>query len=158
AALADLVPRYLDPECVALVEGGVAETTALLAERFDHIFYTGGGRVAHVVMEAAAKHLTPVTLELGGKSPCIVDQSANVEVAARRIAGGKYLNAGQPCIAPDYVLVDARREDELLAKLAESVREFYGAEPKASPDYARIVNRHHFERLARLLKDGEVAY
>jgi aldehyde dehydrogenase (NAD+) len=158
ALLATLVPRYLDPEAVALVEGGVPETTALLAERFDHIFYTGGPAVAHKVMEAAAKHLTPVTLELGGKSPCIVDESANLAVAARRIAWGKFLNAGQTCIAPDYVLVDERREEELLAQLGSAVREFYGAEPKRSPDYARIVNRRHFERLARLLKDGEVAF
>jgi aldehyde dehydrogenase (NAD+) len=158
AVLADLVPRYLDPACVALVEGGVAETTALLAERFDHIFYTGGAQVAHVVMQAAAKYLTPVTLELGGKSPCIVDASANVDVAARRIAWGKYLNAGQTCIAPDYVLVDERREEELLGKLGAAVKEFYGADPKQSPDYARIVNRRHFDRLSRFLKDGEVAY
>jgi len=157
ALLADLVPRYLDPACVALVEGGVPETTALLAERFDHILYTGGGAVAHRVMEAAARHLTPVTLELGGKSPCIVDDTANLEVAARRITWGKFLNAGQTCIAPDYVLVDARREEELIVKLGAAVREFYGADPKQSPDYARIVNARHYERLARLLKDGEVA-
>jgi aldehyde dehydrogenase (NAD+) len=158
AVLADLVPRYLDPACISLVEGGVAETTALLAERFEHIFYTGGAQVAHVVMEAAAKHLTPVTLELGGKSPCIVDATANLDVAAHRIAWGKYLNAGQTCIAPDYVLVDERKEDELLAKLGAAVTEFYGNDPKASPDYARIVNRRHFDRLSRFLKDGEVAY
>ena len=109
-------------------------------------------------MEAAARHLTPVTLELGGKSPCLVDATANLEVAARRIAWGKFLNAGQTCIAPDYVLVDERREEELLAKLGAAVHEFYGADPKQSPDYARIVNRRHFERLARLLKDGEVAF
>ena len=155
AVLADLVPRYLDPECVALVEGGVPETTALLAERFDHVFYTGGGAVGRVVLEAAAKHLTPVTLELGGKSPCLVDQTARLDVAARRIAWGKFLNAGQTCIAPDYVLVDERREDELVEKLAAAVRTFYGDDPKRSPDYARIVNRRHFERLAGLLKDGE---
>lgn len=155
AALADLVPRYLDPECVTLVEGGVAETTALLAERYDHVFYTGGGSVGRVVMEAAAKHLTPVTLELGGKSPCIVDATARLDVAARRIAWGKFLNAGQTCIAPDYVLVDERREDELVEQLGAAVRSFYGADPKQSPDYARIVNQRHFERLARLLKDGE---
>ena len=105
AVLARIVPEFLDPECIAIVEGGVPETTALLAERFDHIFYTGNGRVGRVVMEAAAKHLTPVTLELGGKSPVIVDADADLDVAARRIAFGKFLNAGQTCIAPDYVLV-----------------------------------------------------
>ena len=110
-ALAQLIPEYLDPDAIAVVEGAVSETKALLAERFDHIFYTGNGRVGRVVMEAASRHLTPVTLELGGKSPAIVDGSANLEVAARRIAWGKFLNAGQTCIAPDYVLVsrDAAR-------------------------------------------------
>ena len=106
AALARIVPEFLDPECIAIVEGAVPETTALLAERFDHILYTGNGRVGRVVMEAAAKHLTPVTLELGGKSPVIVDADVDLDVAAHRIAWGKFLNAGQTCIAPDYVLVD----------------------------------------------------
>jgi aldehyde dehydrogenase (NAD+) len=157
AALADLVPRYLDPDAVAIVEGAVAETEALLAERFDHVFYTGGGRVGRVVMEAAARHLTPVTLELGGKSPCIVDETANLEVAARRIAWGKFLNAGQTCVAPDYVLVHESREDELVEKLGAAIREFYGDEPKESADYARIVSPAHHERLVLLLKDGEAA-
>ncbi|HXY90990.1 MAG TPA: aldehyde dehydrogenase family protein, partial [Acidimicrobiia bacterium] len=107
AAIAALADRYLDPAAVAVVEGGVAETQALLAERFDHIFYTGNGRVGRLVMEAAARHLTPVTLELGGKSPAIVAADADLEVAARRIAWGKFLNAGQTCIAPDYALVAA---------------------------------------------------
>ena len=155
AVLADLVPRYLDPDAVALVEGAVAETEALLAERFDHIFYTGSGRVGQVVMEAAARHLTPVTLELGGKSPCIVDETANVPVAARRIAWGKFLNAGQTCVAPDYVLVHESRESELIEELGAAIREFYGEQPKASADFARIVNAPHHERLSQLLKDGE---
>jgi len=155
AVLADLVPRYLDPDAVALVEGAVPETEALLAERFDHIFYTGGGRVGRVVMEAAARHLTPVTLELGGKSPCIVDETANVSVAARRIAWGKFLNAGQTCVAPDYVLVHESRESELIEELGAAIREFYGEQPKASTDFARIVNASHHERLSQLLKDGE---
>ena len=103
------MPRYLDERVVAVVTGGVEETTALLAERFDHIFYTGNGRVGRVVMAAAAQHLTPVTLELGGKSPAIVAADANVEVTARRIAWAKFLNAGQTCVAPDYVLVDRSR-------------------------------------------------
>jgi aldehyde dehydrogenase (NAD+) len=116
AALARLVPEYLDRESIAIVEGGVPETQALLAERFDHIFYTGNGRVGRVVMEAAAKHLTPVTLELGGKSPAIVDRDANLDVAARRIAFGKFLNAGQTCIAPDYVLVTREQEQPLIER------------------------------------------
>jgi len=154
ALLAKLVPRYLDPECVAVVEGGVDETTALLDEHFDHIFYTGNGRVGRVVMEAAAKHLTPVTLELGGKSPAIVDESARIGVAARRIAWGKFLNAGQTCIAPDYVLASRRVADELVDGIVASVRDFYGSDPQASPDYARIVSDRHYDRLARLVEGG----
>jgi aldehyde dehydrogenase (NAD+) len=156
AALARLLPRYLDPEAVALVEGGRTETQALLAERFDHIFYTGSSRVGRLVMAAAARHLTPVTLELGGKSPCLVDADVDLEVAARRIAWGKFLNAGQTCVAPDYVLVHASRERELLDGLAATLREFYGEDPRRSPDLARIASRAHTERLAKLLESGEV--
>jgi len=155
-ALAKLVAQHLDPECIALVEGGVPETQALLAERFDHIFYTGNGVVAREVMTAAAKHLTPVTLELGGKSPCIIDRDADLTLAARRIAWGKFMNAGQTCIAPDYVLVHQERESELIEALRRTVREFYGEDPAQSPDYARIPNVRHHRRLAALLKDGEV--
>jgi aldehyde dehydrogenase (NAD+) len=157
AALARLIARHLDPDAVAVVEGGVAETTALLVERFDHVLYTGNGTVGRIVMEAAARHLTPVTLELGGKSPCLVDASADLEVAARRIAWGKFLNAGQTCIAPDYVLVEASREDALIEALARTLREFYGDDPRRSPDYARIVNVRHLRRLVSLLKDSDVA-
>ena len=156
AALAKLVPRYLDPDAVAVVEGGVTETTALLAERFDHIFYTGNGRVGRVVMAAAAKHLTPVTLELGGKSPCLVDSDVDMDVAVRRIAWGKFLNAGQTCIAPDYVLVHESRERELLDGLARTLREFYGDDAQRSPDLARIASDRHHERLVKLLESGEV--
>ena len=156
--LAKCVPRYLDPDCIALVEGAVAETTALLEQRFDHIFYTGNGRVGRVVMEAAAKHLTPVTLELGGKSPCIIDRSVDLAVAARRIAWGKFLNAGQTCVAPDYILVHETRESELLDELGSAVREFYGEDPRQTRDYGRIVNQRHHERLTALLSDGEVVF
>jgi aldehyde dehydrogenase (NAD+) len=156
AVLARRVPDYLDPDAIALVEGGVEETTALLAERFDHIFYTGNGTVGRIVMEAAARHLTPVTLELGGKSPCIVDDDVDVEVTARRIAWGKFMNAGQTCIAPDYVLVHEGKEDALVDALGRSIREFYGDDPKATPDYARIVDGRHQQRVARLIKDGDV--
>ena len=109
ALLAQLVPQYLDTSAVALVEGSVPETTALLDQHFNHIFYTGNGTVGRIVMAAAAKNLTPVTLELGGKSPVIVDSSANIRVAARRVAWGKFINAGQTCVAPDYVLVEIGR-------------------------------------------------
>jgi aldehyde dehydrogenase (NAD+) len=157
AALARLVPEHLDRESIAIVEGGVPETQALLAERFDHIFYTGNGRVGRVVMEAAAKHLTPVTLELGGKSPAIVDRDANLDVAARRIAFGKFLNAGQTCIAPDYVLVTREQEQPLIERIGQVIREFYGPDPAHSPDYARIVNDAHFQRLEKLLGSGAPA-
>ncbi len=154
AVLARLVPQYLDPDAVAVMEGGVEETTALLQQRFDHILYTGNGRVGRIVMEAAAKHLTPVTLELGGKSPAIVNDDADIAVAARRIAFGKWINAGQTCIAPDYVLVHRDVERALVEALRSSIRSFFGDDPKASPDYARIVNDQHFERLAGLLEQG----
>src|SRR6266508_6222536 len=152
--VARLVPQFLDPDAVAIVEGGVEETTTLLEERFDHILYTGNGRVGRIVMEAAAKHLTPVTLELGGKSPAIVDREVDVGVAARRIAFGKFINGGQTCVAPDYVLVHESVEQPLLDALAASVREFYGPDPRLSPDYARIVNQQHFRRLVGLMEAG----
>jgi aldehyde dehydrogenase (NAD+) len=152
--LAEMLPRYLDPECVQVVEGGAEEATALLAERWDYFFYTGNPRVGRIVMEAAQKNLTPVTLELGGKSPCIVDQSANLRVAARRIVWGKLLNAGQVCVAPDYVLVDETVQAELLSHMAAAIKEFHGEDPRKSPDFARIVNQRHFRRLTRLLDGG----
>jgi aldehyde dehydrogenase (NAD+) len=155
AAIARLVPQYLDERFVAIVEGGVPETTELLAERFDHIFYTGNGRVGRVVMEAAAKHLTPVTLELGGKSPVIVTDDADIKIAGRRIAWGKYLNAGQTCVAPDYVLVERGVETALVDSIRTAVREFYGDDPQASADYGRVVNDQHWRRLTGLLhSDG----
>jgi len=141
AAMAELLPKYLDVEAVAVVQGAVPETTALLEQKFDHILYTGNGAVGRIVMAAAAKHLTPVTLELGGKSPTLVDASADLEVAARRIAFGKFFNAGQTCIAPDYVLVDRKVEDRLLDALKRVLCDFYGEDPKR--DMAGV-----FERIA----------
>jgi aldehyde dehydrogenase (NAD+) len=158
AAIAKLLPPYLDMDAIAIVEGGVRETSALLEERFDHIFYTGNGTVGRIVMEAAARTLTPVTLELGGKSPCIVDRSADLDVAARRIAWGKFLNAGQTCIAPDYVLVEKAVEAALIERLQRTVREFYGDDPMRNPDYTRIVNRRHHERIGKLMHGLEVAF
>ncbi|HET9547721.1 MAG TPA: aldehyde dehydrogenase family protein [Desertimonas sp.] len=154
AMIAELVPRYLDGRVVQVIEGGVEQTTAVLAERFDHILYTGGGAVAHIVMRAAAEHLTPVTLELGGKSPAIVAADADLDVAARRITWGRFTNAGQTCVAPDYVLVVRSVEDQLLGAVLRSVHDFYGENPQTSPDYGRIINDRHFDRLVGLLEAG----
>ncbi|MFJ3307092.1 aldehyde dehydrogenase family protein [Streptomyces sp. NPDC086549] len=156
AALARIVPAYLDTEAVAVVEGGVPETTALLAERFDHIFYTGNGTVGRVVMRAAAEHLTPVTLELGGKSPVFVDRGTDIEVVADRLARGKFLNAGQTCVAPDYVLTDPETAAALGSALVRAVEGLYGADPAACAEYGRIVNERHFDRLGALLGSGRV--
>jgi len=152
--LARLVPEYLDRSAIAIVEGGVPETTKLLEQRFDHIFYTGNGTVGRIVMQAAAQHLTPVTLELGGKSPVIIDESANIKVAARRIAWGKWLNAGQTCVAPDYVLVHESRTQELIDGLRLAIAEFYGNDPATSESYGRIVSPRHFDRLRSLMSGG----
>jgi len=155
AVIAKHLPEHLDGDAVAVIEGGVETATALLAERWDKIFYTGNAAVGRIVMAAAAEHLTPVTLELGGKSPCIVLEDAALDVAARRIAWGKFLNAGQTCVAPDYVLVARGREAALLEALARAIADFYGPDPAASGDFARIVNGRHFERLLPLLAEGE---
>ena len=157
ALLARLVPRYMDSRAVAIVEGGVPETTELLRQRFDHIFYTGNGTVGRIVMSHAANHLTPVTLELGGKSPAIVDSSARLAVTARRIAWGKWLNAGQTCVAPDYVLVERSRELALVEELTKCIGEFYGSDPATSDSYGRIVSDRHFDRLVGMIDDGTVA-
>lgn len=147
--LAELLPRYVDG--VEVVEGGVEISTELLAQPFDHILFTGSTSVGRVVMKAAAENLVPVTLELGGKSPVIVTDSADLEVAATRIAWGKLLNAGQTCIAPDYVLVHGSQRDEFVDRYARAVEQFLGSDPRQSPDYARIVNRRHHDRLTGLI-------
>ncbi|MEO0757798.1 MAG: aldehyde dehydrogenase [Cyanobacteria bacterium J06648_16] len=155
--VAELVQETFDPSYVAVLEGGVETAQALLAEKFDHIFFTGGTRVGQIVMEAAAKQLTPVTLELGGKSPCIVDKDVNVEVTAKRIAWGKYLNMGQTCVAPDYLLVHEDIKLPLLAELQKVLGEFYGEDPASSPDLARLVSDKQFDRLEPLLAGETVA-
>ncbi|WP_024357418.1 aldehyde dehydrogenase family protein [Leucobacter chironomi] len=153
--IASIVPDALDRRAVAVVEGGVPQTTALLEERFDHIFYTGNGRVGRIVARAAAEHLTPVTLELGGKSPVYVDDTVDLAEAAKRIAWGKFMNAGQTCVAPDYVLGSARALRELGPLLAEAIHDLYGSAPQRNPDYGRIVNDAQFARLVGYLDDGE---
>lgn len=157
AAMARLVPQYLDRSAVAVVEGGIAETTELLAQRWDHIFFTGNGRVGRIVAAAAAEHLTPVTLELGGKSPVYVDDSVDLAAAARRIAWGKFMNAGQTCVAPDYILATKAVSERLAVELGNAVRSLYGDDPADSPDYGRIVDDRHFERLTGLLDSGTTA-
>jgi len=157
ALLARLVPEYLDPDCVRVVEGAVPETTALLDLPFDHILYTGGSNVGRIVMAAAAKHLTPVTLELGGKSPCVVLPDANLEVTARRIVWGKFTNSGQTCIAPDYILTDTDTEALLLPLLQDCITEMFGENPQESNSYGRMVNERHLERVGALIESGHTA-
>jgi aldehyde dehydrogenase (NAD+) len=156
AAIARHVPAYLDPEGVAVVEGAIPETTELLEQHFDHIFYTGNGAVGRIVMTAAAKHLTPVALELGGKSPVIVDTDVDLRVVAERIVFGKFMNAGQTCVAPDYVLAIGDTAEKLGPLLADVLRARFGEDPATSPDYGRIVNTRHFDRLSKLLGSGRV--
>ncbi|GAA3590839.1 aldehyde dehydrogenase family protein [Klugiella xanthotipulae] len=152
--LARIVPSYLDHRAVTVIEGAVEETTALLSEKFDYIFYTGNGTVGRIVMTAAAQHLTPVTLELGGKSPVYVDETTDLRQAAQRIAWGKFVNAGQTCVAPDYLLATEPVIQRLTPLLAEAVRSLYGTAAQKNPDYGRIVNTRHTERLAALIDDG----
>lgn len=154
--VADMISKTFDPAYVAAVEGGVEISKQLLAEKFDHIFFTGGTKIGKIVMEAAAKHLTPVTLELGGKSPCIVDSDIQIEYTAKRIAWGKFINAGQTCIAPDYLLVDKKIKPDLMSAIKTALHEFYGEDPQQSPDYSRIINQHHLKRLVEFIKDGEI--
>ena len=157
ALLAKCVPEYLDGGSIRVVEGGVDETSELLEQPFDHILYTGGGNVGRIVMSAAAKNLTPVTLELGGKSPCVVLPDADLEITARRIVWGKYTNAGQTCIAPDYILTDVDTEAKLLPLIESTIIEMFGDDPEQSDSYGRIINDRHFERISGLVGSGYVA-
>ncbi|WOH37599.1 aldehyde dehydrogenase family protein [Thalassotalea fonticola] len=158
AIIAKLVPKYLDNSAFAVVEGAIPETTALLELPFDHIMYTGNGAVARIVMAAAAKHLTPVTLELGGKSPVYLDKSANINIAAQRLAWGKWMNAGQTCIAPDYLLTSEELVEPLVNALIKQVNEMFSQDPSTSNSYGRIVNQRHTERLSTYLDSGEVVF
>lgn len=155
--LADIIPEYIDSDAIKVIEGGVNVASKLLEQRFDHIVFTGSPRVGKIVMTAAAKYLTPVTLELGGKSPCIVNSDADLRVAAKRIVWGKFVNAGQTCVAPDYVLAHESIADDLAQHIKLVVADFYGDDPKTSPDYPRIINHAHFERLIGLMDSGEIA-
>ena len=151
-----LINTVFEKEYIAYVPGGINETTVLLEQKFDHIFFTGSPRVGSIVMQAAAKNLTPVTLELGGKSPCIVHKDADLDIAARRIIYGKMMNAGQTCVAPDFILVHEDIELELQDKLVERINELYGQDPSQSLDYGRIVNEQHHDRLVGLIAPKKV--
>lgn len=154
--VAKLIKAAFDPSYVAVVEGDAEASKQLLAEKFDHIFFTGGTAIGKVVMQAAAQHLTPVTLELGGKSPCIIDADVDLETAAKRIIWGKFINAGQTCIAPDYLLVDRQVRQPFVALLKQNIQAAYGDDPAKSPDYGRIISARHFSRLAGFLDQGTV--
>lgn len=158
ALLKRMTGELFEPEYIACVEGGRQENAALLHQRFDYIFFTGSPGVGRLVMEKASAHLTPVSLELGGKSPVIVDETADIALAARRIAWGKWLNAGQTCVAPDYVLVHQRCEEALVEALIQQIRAMYTSAPLANPDYPQIINQRHFERLAGLMQSGVIAH
>lgn len=157
AVIARMLAEIFPPAYVTTILGGREANQSLLAERFDYIFFTGGEKVGRLVLESAARHLTPVTLEMGGKSPCLVDETADIDLAARRIVWGKFLNAGQTCVAPDYLLVQPQIKDQLLAAMAKYIRQFYGAEPTRNPAYPKIINEKHFDRLVRLIQCGHVA-
>ncbi|XP_037543261.1 aldehyde dehydrogenase family 3 member A2b [Nematolebias whitei] len=154
----ELLSVYIDKELYPVVSGGVPETQELLRQRFDHIFYTGNSTVGKVIMEAAAKHLTPVTLELGGKSPCYIDKNCDIGIACRRIAWGKYTNCGQTCIAPDYILCEPCIQDRVIEEVKKSIKEFYTDNPKTCHDYGRIINQRHFKRIMTLLEDSSVTF
>jgi aldehyde dehydrogenase (NAD+) len=151
-----MIGEYFDERYVRIISGGREMTTALINNAFDYIFFTGSVPVGKIVMEAAAKNLIPVTLELGGKSPCIVDKHANLAIAAERIVWGKFVNAGQTCVAPDYLLVHKEIKEELLQRLTATIHKFYGDNPADSPDYCRIINEKHLQRLVGFLEHGKI--
>jgi len=152
----EIVTAIFGEAYVAVVRGGREANLSLLNERFDYIFFTGSLRVGKTVMESAAKHLIPVTLELGGKSPCIVDNTANIKLAAKRIIWGKFLNAGQTCVAPDYLLVNKNVKAQLIREMTSYIKKFYGDSPETNDDYPKIINQKHFERLLGLMNSGSV--
>ncbi len=157
-ALKELIDECFESEYIAVTDAERETTEELLQERFDYIFYTGGVEYGRHVMEMAARHLTPVTLELGGKSPCIVDDDADLAVAAQRIVWGKFLNCGQTCVAPDYVLVHRHVQQQFIESAKQEIARQYGENPQLSPDYPRIVNHRHFDRLTSLLDNATILH
>lgn len=154
--LKELIKELYPEEYITVVQGGIETSQALLKEKYDTIFFTGSVTIGKIVMEAASKHLTPVTLELGGKSPCIVHEDAKIELACKRIAWGKFINAGQTCVAPDYVYVHRNIKDKFLEGLKTAIKELYGETPINNPDYTHIVSHKHFDRLVSFLSDGKI--
>lgn len=149
---AKLLPQYLDSKCYHIITGGIPETTALLEQRFDYIFYTGSTSVGKIIQKAASKHLTPVTLELGGKSPVYVDDRVDVDLAVTRILWGKFINAGQSCIAPDYILCSKEVEKRFIQAAKSQIKAWFGDDVKQSQDFGRIVNDNHFRRILKLMQ------
>jgi len=155
-AIRDMIGDYFEEDYISVVQGGAEVAQQLLEQRFDYILYTGGGSAGKMVMKAASEHLTPVTLQLGGKNPCIVDNDIDVEKTARRIAWGKLLNSGQSCVAPDYLLIHREVKEKLVSSIEEKIVEFCGDDIKSSEDYGRIINEQHFNRLSEYLEEGEI--
>ncbi|KAJ8670410.1 hypothetical protein QAD02_001669 [Eretmocerus hayati] len=155
--ISELLPKYLDNECYKVILGGVSETTELLKHRFDYIFYTGSTTVGRIVREASNKYLTPVTLELGGKSPVYIDSTADINITTKRVLWGKFINVGQTCIAPDYVICTAEVQDAFVREAKKIMKEWYGENPQESADLCRIISDKHYQRLVNFLSNGEVA-
>lgn len=158
AVIQSMIEECFDTRYVAVITGGRAENTCLLNEHFDYIFFTGSQTVGKEVMRHAAAHLTPVTLELGGKSPCIVEESANIKLAARRIVFGKYLNCGQTCVAPDYIYCDRKIKDQLLAEIKRQIKRQFRSEPLTNKNYGKIINEKHFDRITKLIDSSKVVF
>lgn len=153
-----LLRQYMDPDLIAVIECGGAESDILLEKKFDLIFFTGSGRVGKIVLQKAAEHLTPVVLELGGKSPAMVLDDADIKVAARRLTWGKFMNGGQTCVSPDYIMVGPSVKEELIHEIKASLHEFYGENIKANDDYCRIINEKNFDRLMGLMSGSTIIY
>lgn len=156
--IAEMIEENFDEKYISVFLGGREVNQALLKENYDYIFFTGGAVLGKIVMQSAAENLTPLTLELGGKSPCVVDKTADLKTAAKRIVWGKYLNSGQTCVAPDYMLVHSSVKQELFKYMKQTVKEFFGEDPSKSPDFPRIITDRQFKRLKSLLKDGDIVY
>lgn len=156
--IAIIINKVFDKNHVEVIQGGVEITQQLLAERWDYIFFTGSVAVGKIVAMAAAKNLTPITLELGGKNPCIIDETANLKLAAKRIVWGKFINAGQTCIAPDYILIQKEMKTHFVQFMKEEITKAYGEQPIASPDYARIINNKNWNRLVQMIEPEKVIF